>query len=302
MFEHIIGNKENKIKLKNMVENNNILHSYIFSGISGIGKFEFAKEFAKAILCLDEKNKPCNKCKACETFDSFNNPDVIIIDEQDNSIKTEQMKNLVNNVFEKPIQSSKKIYIINNSENMTKEAQNSLLKTLEEPPEYIVIILITSNENLLLNTIKSRCIKIPFNKLSNEEIKEYFFRINESIDDNAIKIFSGSIGRAIKLKNKNNMYLKIEEIFQNIEKLNELQILKLKDEIFIDKDEIYSILDYINVIFYEKTMKNLENTAKYVTCIKIIEETKLRLKRNSNYDMAIDYCLFAIERSLKDNG
>lgn len=302
MFEHIIGNKENKIKLKNMVENNNILHSYIFSGISGIGKFEFAKEFAKAILCLDEKNKPCNKCKACETFDSFNNPDVIIIDEQENSIKTEQMKNLVNNVFEKPIQSRKKIYIINNSENMTKEAQNSLLKTLEEPPEYIVIILITSNENLLLNTIKSRCIKIPFNKLSNEEIKEYFLKINESIDDKAIKIFSGSIGRAIKLKNKNNIYLKIEEIFQNIEKLNELQMLKLKDEIFIDKDEIYSILDYINVIFYEKTMKDLENTAKYATCIKIIEETKLRLKRNSNYDMAIDYCLFAIERSLKDNG
>ena len=79
-------------------------------------------------------------------------------------------------VLEKPIKGSKKIYIINNSENMTKEAQNALLKTLEEPPEYAVIILVTSNENLLLNTIKSRCIKILFSNLSDEEILEYFER------------------------------------------------------------------------------------------------------------------------------
>src|SRR5699024_1179149 len=121
-----------------------------FSGISGIGKFMFAKEFAKAILCTANEEKPCNNCKSCESFDNLNNPDVIIIDEKENSIKTEQIKELTNNVLEKPIQSNRKIYIINNSENMTKEAQNSLLKTLEEPPQYITIILITNNENLLL--------------------------------------------------------------------------------------------------------------------------------------------------------
>ena len=176
MFDNIIGNDENKKSLTNIVENNNFLHSYIFSGDVGVGKFTLAKEFAKAILCSDTENKPCNRCKSCESFESSNNPDIIIIDEQEDVIRTEQIKSVAKSVLEKPILGNKKIYIVNNAENMTKEAQNSFLKTLEEPPEYVIIILITSNENLLLNTIKSRCIRIQFNKLSDNEIKEYFIK------------------------------------------------------------------------------------------------------------------------------
>ena len=161
MFENIIGNNENKKILSKSILSNSVSHSYIFSGISGIGKFLFAKEFAKAILCTGEQ-KPCNECKSCESIENGNNPDLIIIDEQTNSIKTEQIKELTSDVLEKPIKGNKKIYIINNSENMTKEAQNALLKTLEEPPEYAIIILVTSNENLLLNTIKSRHFCLDF--------------------------------------------------------------------------------------------------------------------------------------------
>ena len=112
MFNNIIGNDENKKILKNIIDSNNISHSYIFSGISGIGKFLFAKEFAKAILCTNPTKRPCNNCKACESFENSNNPDIIIIDEQEDSIKTEQIKELTNNVLEKPIQGNKKIYII----------------------------------------------------------------------------------------------------------------------------------------------------------------------------------------------
>ena len=302
MFNNIIGNETNKQILKNIVENNNISHSYIFSGISGIGKFMFAKEFAKAILCTANEEKPCNNCKSCESFDNLNNPDVIIIDEKENSIKTEQIKELTNNVLEKPIQSNRKIYIINNSENMTKEAQNSLLKTLEEPPQYITIILITNNENLLLNTIKSRCIKIPFNKLSDDEIKKYFQNNLEIIDNNMINAFGGSIEKALILKDKKDIFAKIEEIFKNIENMNELQILSIKDTIFKDKEDVFYILDYINTIFYDKIIKNIYNAGKYEDCIKIIEDTKLRLKKNNNYDMAIDNFLFTIERRLEANG
>ena len=302
MFNNIIGNEANKEILKNIVENNNISHSYIFSGISGIGKFMFAKEFAKAILCTEKKERPCNSCKSCESFDNSNNPDVIIIDEKENSIKTEQIKELTNDVLEKPIQGDKKIYIINNSENMTKEAQNSLLKTLEEPPAYIIIILITNNENLLLNTIKSRCVTITFNKLSNDEIKQYFKHTLEVVDDNMLNAFGGSIETALILKNKKEIFAQIDEIFKNIENMNELQILNIKDTIFKDKDDVFYILDYINTIFYDKIIKNIYNAEKYVACIKIIENTKLRLKKNNNYDMAIDNCLFTIERSLETNG
>lgn len=302
MFNDIIGNDENKKKLEYIVKNNNISHSYIFSGISGIGKFMFAEEFAKAILCLDNEKKPCNNCRACKSFENNNNPDIIIIDEQDESIKTEQIKELVKNVLEKPIQGEKKIYIINNSENMTREAQNSLLKTLEEPPEYVIVILITSNENLLLNTIKSRCIKFQFQNLSDEEIKQYFRMANQVIDDSIIKIFGGSIEKALKLKDNLDTYKNIKNIFKNIENLSGLQILNLKETIFKDKDEIFSILDYINTIFFDKILENIKTANKYQKCIEIIEESKLRLKRNSNYDMTIDNLLLTLERSLKKNG
>lgn len=301
MFNNIIGNEENKVKLRNILENGTISHSYIFSGITGIGKFLFAKEFAKAILCTGEI-KPCNKCKACEGFENGNNPDIIIIDEEEESIKTEQIKELTNNILEKPIQGNKKIYIINNSENMTKEAQNSLLKTLEEPPEYAIIILITKNENLLLNTIKSRCIKIPFVRLNDNEIMQYFKTISEEINKNMLNAFGGSIEKAIHLKDKSEIYENIDKILNNIENMNELQVLNIKDVLFKDKDEVYSILDYINTKFYNKSLQNISNIGKYEKCIEIIEQTKQRLKRNSNYDMTIDNCLLAIERSLANNG
>lgn len=302
MFSNIIGNEKNKETLKKIIESTTISHSYIFSGVSGIGKFMFAKEFAKAILCLNNDKRPCNTCKSCISYDMNNNPNVTIIDEQENSIKTEQIKSLTTSIYEKPINGDKKIYIINNSENMTKEAQNSILKTLEEPPQYATIILITSNENLMLNTIKSRCITISFEKLSNNEIKEYFNKNQENIDSSIICACGGSIEAACRIKGKEEIYIKTQEIFENIEKLTELQILNIKNIIFTDKEEVFYILDYINMLFYDKILENFENIKKYENCIKIIEKTKLRLMKNSNFDMTIDNCLFAIERSLGSNG
>lgn len=302
MFNSIIGNEEAKNILVNAIKTNTISHSYIFSGVNGIGKMLIAKEFAKAILCFNKNNAPCNTCKACESFDNSNNPDITIIDENEETIKNEQIKNLVNNVLEKPIQSDKKIYIINNSENMTKEAQNSLLKTLEEPPQYVVIILITSNENKLLNTIKSRCLKISFRELNDNEIKKYFDNISEKIPENMFKVFGGSIGNALRLRNKSELYENIFKCINNIESMNELQIIKMKDELFQDKEEIQGVLEYINTLFYEKLVNNLEKTEFYSNCIKIIENTKIKIKNNSNYDMTIDSFLLSIWEEIEKNG
>ena len=172
-FETIIGNENIKELLNKTVKSNNILHSYLFSGIDGIGKRLFALEFSKMILCQNEYSKPCNKCTSCIEFENNNNPDFMLIETQDKSIKIEQIRYMNSKIYEKPIISDKKIVIIDNSDTMTKEAQNSLLKTLEEPPEYACIILITSNESKLLNTIKSRCVKVNFNKISEKQIEEF---------------------------------------------------------------------------------------------------------------------------------
>lgn len=292
MFNNIFGNEETKKILENSIKTEKISHSYMFIGKNGIGKFMIAKEFAKAVLCQGEQ-KPCNKCEACIKFDGENNPDIQIINEtEEKSIKTETIKEMVRGVYEKPIASSKKVYIINDSQKMTKEAQNSLLKTLEEPPEYVVIVLVTENENLLLNTIKSRCTKIKFNQLTNSEIakilkEKYQY---EEISENVLEVAEGSVTHALSVQGKENIFNETKNIFGSIEKINIIDLLNKKDLIFKDKDNINEILNYINTIFSKKAKEYI----KYINCIKIVEETKDRLKKNSNYDMTIDNLLLKI--------
>ncbi len=292
MFNNILGNEETKKILENTIKTQNISHSYMFIGQNGIGKFMIAKEFAKAILCQGEQ-KPCNTCESCIKFNGENNPDIQIIDEiEEKSIKTETIKEMVKGVYEKPIEGSRKVYIINDSQKMTKEAQNSLLKTLEEPPEYVVIILITENENLLLNTIKSRCTKIKFNPLKDNEIikilkEKYDYK---EVTENMLEIAGGSVTHALSVQGKEEIFSEIKTIFSNLEKINIIDLLNKKDLVFKDKDNIYEILDYINIILFNKIKENI----KYTNCIKIVEETKDRLKKNSNYDMTIDNLLLKV--------
>ena len=297
MFDNILGNDKNKKILENAIKTNKISHSYIFSGIDGIGKKMIAQQFAKAILCL-ENPKPCNKCKSCIEIETNNNPDHFLIESDNEKIKIEQIREMQKKIAEKPIISNKKVYIINNADTMTTEAQNCLLKTLEEPPEYIIIILIASNENNLLSTIKSRCTRMYFEQLSNEEIKTYIVNNypEDEINEDILEIYQGSIGKIVKLRNKKELYEKVEKIIQNLEGKSLIEILQMSEEIYSSKEEIYSILDYINILLLKKCKEN----TRYVKTIQIVEETKKRLKVNSNYDMCIDNMLFNLWEEINE--
>lgn len=288
MFEKIIGNEKVKQYLETSIKQEKVSHSYMFIGINGIGKQLIAKDFAKKLLCLDENCS--NKCKSCIEFDSENHPDFTQIEPDGNSLKIEQIRELQRRIQEKPIISNKKIYIINDSDKMTKEAQNCLLKTLEEPPEFAIIILIGSNESLFLDTIKSRCIILHFDKIQNEKLKSYMQNNYglDNIDDEVLKLFQGSIGKAIELKDKISDYMQIEKIITNLGKKDVIDTVCDAKIIYDSKEEIYSILEYINVILLNLARTNY----KYTKCIEIIENTKERLKNNGNYDMCIDNMLF----------
>ena len=291
MFNNIIGNDKNKNILINTIKTERVSHSYIFCGIEGIGKKAIAKEFAKSILCL-EKERPCNKCKSCIEFNTNNNPDFFLLEPDSGKIKIEQIREMQKKVAEKPIISSKKVYVINDADTMTPEAQNCLLKTLEEPPEYITIILICSNENNLLSTIKSRCTRLYFEQLSNNDIKKYI-NINfpdENIDENILEIYQGSIGKIIKLREKRELYEKIEKIIEQLKEKDLIEIIQMSEEIYQSKEEINNILEYINILLLKMCKINLN----YAKTINIVEDTKKRLKANSNYDMCIDNMLFNI--------
>ena len=288
MFNNILGNDNIKELLTNAVKNNKTSHSYMFVGTDGIGKKMIAKEFAKMILCTDE-NKYCGTCKSCIEFDGENNPDFRIIEPDGNSLKIEQIREFQNKVSEKPIISNRKVYIINDSDKMTTEAQNCLLKTLEEPPEFVTIILIGSNENAFLTTIKSRCMIIRFNSVDNKTMTEYLQSQGiENVTENMLELFQGSIGKAIELKDKQEEYLKIEKMIENISNYDLIDVTKNAEILYQTKEEIMEMLDYINIVL----LRLSRNNTKYTNCIKIVENTKKRLKQNANYDMCIDNLLF----------
>lgn len=289
MFENILGNEKNKKILEKAINLKKMSHSYIFWGTEGIGKKIIAKEFAKQILCLGD-NKPDCKCKSCIEFDSENNPDFQLINSENDKIKIEQIREMQRKIAEKPIISHHKVYIIDNADKMTPEAQNCLLKTLEEPPEYIVIILICSNENNLLSTIKSRCTRLHFDKIENSEILDYINKNepDKNISPNIIEFAQGSIGKALKLSENIEIYENVEKLIEQMKSKDLIDIMKSAEQLYKSKEEIDFILEFINVIL----LKFGKQEHKYVKCIDIVENTKKRIKANSNYDMCIDNLIF----------
>ena len=262
-------------------------------------KKEIAKEIAKEILCLT-KDEECN-CKSCIRFDSQNHPDIKIINEESETIKINTVREMIQTVYEKPILSDKKIYIINDCDKMTKEAQNSLLKTLEEPPEYIVIILIASNSDMILNTIKSRCTKIVFDKLKEKEIKEILNNTefnNIKISENMYDFFDGSIGKALQILERKEQYENIEEFISKIKNSSKLDFITMNKETFT-KEEINGLLEYCIVLLFNLGKK--EKDIKYLNSAKIIHETKIRINSNSNFDMSIDNMLFKLWEEVNEN-
>ena len=289
MFENILGNEKNKKILEKAINLKKMSHSYIFWGTEGIGKKIIAKEFAKQILCLGD-NKPDCKCKSCIEFDSENNPDFQLINSENDKIKIEQIREMQRKIAEKPIISHHKVYIIDNADKMTPEAQNCLLKTLEEPPEYIVIILICSNENNLLSTIKSRCTRLHFDKIENSEILDYINKNepDKNISPNIIEFAQGSIGKALKLSENIEIYENVEKLIEQMKSKDLIDIMKSAEQLYKSKEEIDFILEFINVIL----LKFGKQEHKYVKCLDIVENTKKRIKANSNYDMCIDNLIF----------
>lgn len=296
-FSEIIGNEENKSYLNSVVENKKVLHSYLFTGLDGIGKRLIAEEFARKILCEGEALDDCN-CKSCRLFGEKSSPDYLIIDEPGNSIKIDTIRTLMQKVVEKPIFSKRKVYIINDFEKATKESQNCLLKTLEEPPEFVTMILITSEENNILTTIKSRCTKVSFLPISDDEIKKYA-RINSNLElsQEMVNYCAGSIGRVSEVIENEELYKKIGMIFTKIENSTLVDFLN-DGKIIYDKEKISCILDYITIYFYLKTKEK----DTYLDCIEYVNEAVKRLGANTNFEMSIDNMLIKIWEAFNEKG
>ncbi|MDV9818193.1 DNA polymerase III subunit delta' C-terminal domain-containing protein [Clostridioides difficile] len=231
-FENIIGQDFAKKYLTNSIKKNKLNNAYMFEGMDGIGKKKFADELSK--LLLDYENLE-------------NSPDYVLIKPDGNSIKIAQIRNLQSDIVIRP-HKDYKIYIINNAEKMTVEAQNALLKTLEEPPNYAIIILVTNNKESLLETIKSRCDIIKFSPIPIEDLKRYL--INTGIEEERaqlLAIFSrGSIENALNLSQSSEFSMMREDIQQYIQIMldkNIVEILNIPNNMEKYRGKIIALLD-----------------------------------------------------------
>ena len=267
MFEDILGNDDVKKYLTNCIENKNFSHSYIFSGIKGVGKYTFAKDFAKCIL-----EDPMMQ-------------DYYELEPDGKSIKVAQIRELQNVINIKPTFSEKSVYIIDDAELMTTEAQNSLLKTLEEPPEYVVIILIVHNERSVLSTVKSRCVNIKFNKLSDKDIKKYFLKNDLNFEDkniNVFKVLDGSLNDIDFIRDDYDELLKLTVFVTNLKKNKAINFFQDASVFYDNHDKIIRLLEYLNMLLFENS---------YFQLIEIVEKTKNKILMNNNFEMCIDYMI-----------
>ena len=309
-FEKIKGQNFAKKYLTNSIKSNMVSHAYMFEGPNGIGKNTMARELAAILL---------------EMENLFNSPDYIEIKPDGNSIKIAQIRKLQSDILVKPYKSYK-IYVIDEAQKMTVEAQNALLKTLEEPPKYAIIILITDNKESLLDTIKSRCEIIKFTPIPMQEVASYL-TVN-GIDSKRASLLAnfsrGSMKKAIELSESEEFHLMREEVQKYVETFlngNLIEIMDIQSSIEKYKDQITNILDLLinyfrdimmvkeNVdnsmiinldrLIFVKNMSNKTTYSQLSKIIDIIEETKNKLRSNCNFNISIQVMTLNIYEVIK---
>ncbi|WP_352420336.1 DNA polymerase III subunit delta' [Proteiniborus sp.] len=322
-FNDIIGHEKIIESLKNAIRNNLVSHSYLFEGPKSIGKEKIARVFAKTLLCQKGGDSPCNTCPSCLKIESGNHPDFHVEYPDKDSFKKEQIEELQRTIRKIPLESNKKIYILDDVDKMTQQAQNSFLKTLEEPPGYAVIILLATNGYSLLPTIVSRCQVVKFTSVEKHKIEKALINIYNRTEEQArfISSFSnGIIGRAIELSKSDDFKLLRDE---TIEKLNivingdKLKAFSVSEFFEQNKELIDEIMDiillwYRDLLIYKETgnidfLINRDKTdliscqcqklskQKIMDIIDVVNRTKDDIRSNVSFQLAMEVMLLKIQ-------
>ena len=247
-FQDIIGQTEIKNHMIKALEQDQISHAYIINGEKDSGKMMLARTFAQAFFCENSKSEPCGECAACKKVEHNNHPDVIYVThEKPNLIKVDDIRDqIVEDMHIKPYAGARKIYIVENAELMNEAAQNALLKSLEEPPAYVTIFLLTENVSALLDTILSRCILLNICPVVKErdELERILTKTYQMPDyeaDEIINLAQGNVGKAFSLASDEEFRDFMDRVLNlaiRIHSCNEFEISKMADNLIkIQKDD-----------------------------------------------------------------
>lgn len=325
-FKDIIGQDNIKKHLQTGITQGNISHAYIINGETGSGRRLLASALTKTLLCENPtaEGDACGKCRSCLQADSYNHPDVCFVTHEKASISVDDIREqLINSITIKPYSSRYKVYIIPDANKMTEQAQNALLKTIEEPPEYAVIILLTENADTLLETVRSRCIVLNTRPLNRDEIKQYLvnnLQMEPERAEIAAGFCQGNVGKAIHFASSEDFQeIKTDtlRLVKNIYDMDITDMVSLIKELNQRKGKIDEYLDLMllwyrdilmfkvtkdaNILLYREEYKeisrqaSLRNYEDIENIIKAIDKAKVRLHANVNFETAIELLLLAIK-------
>lgn len=328
LYSNVAGQEEIKTSLIKSINDNQVSHCYIFEGPKGMGKYDLALVFAQSLLCQDFISDPCNKCSDCIKVNTGNHPDLHIVNNDETTIKRDDIDEIVESIYKKPYESDKKIYIIKDAHKMTTQAANTFLKTLEEPPGDSVVILLTYNFSLLLPTIVSRCQIVKFKNINKEVINSYLKRnygMSDEIADITAEYSKGILNRAVNIAKGNDTILdtrsEIIHLFDKIINSDSEIIFELENYFEQNKDRIDIIIEILmiwirditfiknnlNALVANKDFKQLaevhSNLMKVDSdsydLIEVLQSTSDSIKSNVNYKLAIDNMLLKIQEVFK---
>ncbi|MBE5865872.1 MAG: DNA polymerase III subunit delta [Lachnospiraceae bacterium] len=326
-FTDIIGQEQIKEHLQNALTTKKISHAYIINGEKSSGKEYIAKVFAMALQCEKGELEPCQECHACKQALSNNQPDIIRVGhEKPNTISVDDIRAQINNdVAIKPYSSPYKIYIVNEAEKMTPQAQNAILKTLEEPPEYAVILLLTSNVNALLPTILSRCVVLNMKPVADEKVRKFLMeelKVPDYKADVCVAFARGNVGKAKALassedfENIKNEALSLLKYIQDMELHEIVAAIKKIGEYKLEINDYFDIMAiwYRDVLLFKATkdanhlvfreelgaLRKCAQRSSYEgieIVINALDTAKRRLDANVNFDLVMELLLLTIQEN-----
>lgn len=320
-FQDIIGQEQIKEHLQNALSTGKVSHAYIINGERFSGKEYIAKIFAMALQCERDGIEPCQECHSCRQALSDNQPDIIrVTHEKPGSIGVDDIRAQINgDIAIKPYSNPRKIYIVNEAEKMTVQAQNALLKTLEEPPAYAVILLLTTNVNAFLPTILSRCVVLNMKPVADEKVKKYLMEELQVPDykaDVCVAFARGNVGKAKQLASSEDFEKVKEEALALLKYVQDMDVtemiaaIKKISEYKLDVNDYLDILTiwYRDVLLFKATgdanhlvfreeLSNIRRVAGRTSyegiekVIRSLEKAKSRLDANVNFDLAMELLL-----------
>ncbi|MCI9490488.1 DNA polymerase III subunit delta' [Lachnospiraceae bacterium 48-42] len=326
-FKDVVGHKDIIRYIQNAAREDKVTHAYIINGARGAGKKMLARLFAMTLLCERRDGDPCSKCHSCIQAESGNHPDIITVThEKPNSIGVDDIREQVNNTIQiKPYSGPYKIYIIPQADLMTAQAQNALLKTIEEPPEYAVILLLTENADMLLPTINSRCVMLKLRNIKETLIRKYLMERLQVPDykaDICAAFAQGNMGRAITLANSEHFNEIREEalhLLQHVQDMEISEIVEAVNRVSAYKLEITDFLDiimiwYRDALLYKATrdtervvlkdqmhyMKEQARRSSYEgigLILESLEKAKARLRANVNFELVMELLFLTIKEN-----